>query len=195
MQNSNGKSEEAVPHEIQVVVSKENITIPTQNVNGKSEEAAPQEVQVVVGKENIAISAQNANGKSEEAALQEVQAVVSKDNIAMPVASSSESEQNVVLQRCKGIEQTHLTNGNEEDIQVNITGTGGINSGKVVEYASEDRTDTERSSSSSFGDTGSCVGTDSSSGLSDAEVESLMDDDWSEPLLIRYVYIASVACV
>ncbi|KAL1360727.1 hypothetical protein HN51_006115 [Arachis hypogaea] len=199
-QNVNGKSEEAVPQEIQVVDSKENITMPMQNVNGKSEEAVPLEIQeeavpleiqVVDSKENIVIPTENVNGKHEEAALQEVQAAVSKESVAIPVATSSVSEQTVVLHPGKRIEQTPMTIGNEEDIQVNIIGIGGMNSGKVVEDASEDCNDTELSSSSSFGDTGSCEEIDSSSGLSDDEMESPMGDDWGEPLLIRKKKVTS----
>ncbi|MED6195972.1 hypothetical protein PIB30_042850 [Stylosanthes scabra] len=191
MQNDNGKSEEPVPQEIQVVDSKENIIIPTQNVNGRSEEAVPLEVQVVDSKENVVIPIKNVNGKHEEVAVQEVQDAVSKETVAIPVVASLVSEQNVVLHPAKGIEQTPMTSGNEEDIQVNITGIGGVNSCKVVEDASEDRTDTELSSSSSFGDTGSCEEIDSSSGLSDDEAESPMGDDWGEPLLIRKKKVTS----
>ncbi|XP_027352032.1 uncharacterized protein LOC113862925 isoform X3 [Abrus precatorius] len=115
------------------------------------------------------------NVKSEEGTLE-------KENV--PVPAFSESKEQVVLQpgtNCKGILQSSLSCGNEEDVQVNIIGSGCIISGgKPVEDACEDDTDTECSSSSSFGDTGSGVEDALGSAFTDTEVESPMCDDWSK---------------
>ncbi|TKY65241.1 hypothetical protein E2542_SST08099 [Spatholobus suberectus] len=113
--------------------------------------------------------------KSEEGALE-------KENVAVPVPEFSEpKEQKVVPQpgtNCKGIEQIPLCGANEEDVQVNIVGSGCITSGgKAVEDACEDVTDAECSSSSSFGDTDSGIVDASGSLFTDTEVESPMCDD------------------
>ncbi|XP_061375913.1 uncharacterized protein LOC133318003 isoform X2 [Gastrolobium bilobum] len=116
------------------------------------------------------------NDKSEEAALE-------KENIAVPATAFSESEEQKVVLRpgtnCKGIEQTPVSCGNEEDVQVNIVGSGCISSGgKVVEDACDDFSENESSSYSSFGDTdtGSDVENASGSAFSNAEDELPMFD-------------------
>ncbi|KAK7340470.1 hypothetical protein VNO77_21174 [Canavalia gladiata] len=122
--------------------------------------------------------------KSEEGALE-------KENVALPVPAFPESkEQKVALQsgtNFKGISQTNLCGGNEEDVVVNIIGSGCIISsgGKAVEGTCEDTTDTEYSSSSSFGDTGSGVADASGLAFTDAEEESPMCDDWSRTSPVR----------
>ncbi|KAL2330055.1 hypothetical protein Fmac_017636 [Flemingia macrophylla] len=102
-----------------------------------------------------------------------------KENVGVPVPEFSESkEQNMVLQpetTSKGIEQIPLSGGNEEDVHVNIVGSGCIISGgKAVEDACEDVTDAESSGSSSFGDTDSGREDASGSALTDNEVKSPM---------------------
>lgn len=110
------------------------------------------------------------------------------------VAFEESEEQKVVLQpetEFKGMEQVPLFGGDgEEDVQVNITGSVCLGSGgKLVgEGACQGLIDnTECSSSSSFSDTGSGIETDSGSAFTDSEGESPVRDDWSEPLLFRYI--------
>ncbi|KAK7295303.1 hypothetical protein RJT34_18209 [Clitoria ternatea] len=122
------------------------------------------------------------NVNSEEGALE-------KGNVTVPApaaANSEPKEQKVVLQpgtnlKLKGVQQNPLCGGIKvEDVQVNIIGSGcivsgGGGSGKAAEDAcGDDVTDTECSSSSSFGDTGSDVDP-----TSEFEEESPMSDDLS----------------
>ncbi|XP_020225887.1 uncharacterized protein LOC109807711 [Cajanus cajan] len=107
---------------------------------------------------------------------------VVKENVGVPVPEFSESkEQKMVLQpgtTSKGIKQIPLSGGNEEDVYVNIIGSGCISSGgkAVVEDACEDVTDAECSSSSSFGDTDSDREDALGSAFTDSEVKSPMCD-------------------
>ncbi|RDX77607.1 hypothetical protein CR513_42239, partial [Mucuna pruriens] len=115
------------------------------------------------------------NVKPEEDALK-------KENVGVPVPEFSESKEGkVVLQpvtNCKGDGKIPLSSGNEEDVQVNITGSGWMTSGaKEPEDACEDATDAECSSSSSFGYTDSGLEDASALAFTDTEVESPMCED------------------
>ncbi|KAH1156123.1 hypothetical protein AAZX31_18G233100 [Glycine max] len=120
------------------------------------------------------------NVKPEEEALE-------KENVGVPVPEISEPKEQKAGSNCKGIEQIPLSGENEEDVLVNITGSGSIISGgKAVEDASEDVTDATPCSSSSFGDTDSGLEDASASAFTNTEVESPMcDGDQSKTSLCR----------
>ncbi|KAG4925762.1 hypothetical protein JHK87_051302 [Glycine soja] len=120
------------------------------------------------------------NVKPEEEALE-------KENVGVPVPEISEPKEQKAGSNCKGIEQIPLSGENEEDVLVNITGSGSIISGgKAVEDASEDVTDATPCSSSSFGDTDSGLEDASGSAFTNTEVESPMcDGDQSKTSLCR----------
>ncbi|ESW11624.1 hypothetical protein PHAVU_008G045900 [Phaseolus vulgaris] len=121
------------------------------------------------------------NVKPEEDALE-------KENGRVPVSAFSESKEQKVVQQprssCQAIEHIPMSGANEEDVQVNIVGSGSIIfGGKAVEDACEDVTDSECSSSSSFGDTDS--GTEDALGSAGIESVPMCDGDQSKTSLSR----------
>lgn len=117
-----------------------------------------------------------------------------KENGRVPDSAVSESKEQKVVQQprssCQAIEDIPMSCANEEDVQVNIVGSGSITfGGKAVEDACEDVTVSECSSSSSFGDTDSETEDASGSAFTDTGIESLpmCDGDQSKTSLSRYV--------
>lgn len=127
------------------------------------------------------------NARPEEDALK-------MENGRVPFSAFSESKEQKVIQQprssCQIIENIPKSGANEEDVQVNIVGSGsGTFGGKAVEDACDDATDSECSSSSSFGDTDSGTEDASCSAFTNTEIESLpmCDGDQSKTSLSRYV--------
>lgn len=109
-------------------------------------------------------------------------------NVEFHVSISEPKEQNLDLKaetENKGIEQNPVCWRDEEDVEVNIIGNSGL---KSVEDNYVDLDETESSSSSSFGDTGSGLDTGSDSAFSDSdEVQSPVSEEWNELRRLRYV--------
>ncbi|XP_014496601.1 uncharacterized protein LOC106758176 isoform X2 [Vigna radiata var. radiata] len=125
------------------------------------------------------------NARPEEDALK-------MENGKVPFSAFSESKEQKVIQQprssCQIIENIPKSGANEEDVQVNIVGSGsGTFGGKAVEDACDDATDSECSSSSSFGDTDSGTEDASCSAFTNTEIESLpmCDGDQSKTSLSR----------
>lgn len=107
------------------------------------------------------------------------------ENGRVPVSAILESKEPKTVQP---IENIPKSGANEEDVQVNIVGSGSVVfGGKAVEDVCEDATDYECSSSSSFGDTDS--DTQDASTFTNNGIESLpmCDGDQSKTSLYRYV--------
>lgn len=107
-------------------------------------------------------------------------------NVEFHVSISEPKEQNLDLKaetENKGIEQNPVCWRDEEDVEVNIIGNSGL---KSVEDNYVDLDETESSSSSSFGDTGSGLDTGSDSAFSDSdEVQSPVSEEWNELRRLR----------
>ncbi|CAJ1827124.1 unnamed protein product [Sphenostylis stenocarpa] len=111
------------------------------------------------------------NVKPEEDAIE-------KDNVRVPASAFSESKQQKVVRQpgnsSQGIERILMSSANEDDVQVNIVGSGSVTfGGRAVEDACEDVIDSECSSSSSFGDTDSGTEDTSGSAFTNTGIESL----------------------
>ncbi|BAT83426.1 uncharacterized protein HKW66_Vig0110580 [Vigna angularis] len=125
------------------------------------------------------------NARPEEDALK-------MENGKVPFSAFSESKEQKVIQQprssCQIIENIPKSGASEEDVQVNIVGSGsGTFGGKAVEDACDEATDSECSSSSSFGDTDSGTEDASCSAFTNTEIESLpiCDGDQSKTSLSR----------